>query len=263
MKGRILVVGAALALLACSKRPACRGEISHDDLVRLQARAAKGDEQVCRELLRATIKVDDEGVVLNGARIHTILDAKAKQNVPALRELLQKDRETWKAIYPGRDFVAPVDLEVPAVMEVGPGVSVASTLASTGYRQLNVHSGDLTMKLDYWVRSPPDADPRELVHVEVDGVTGSFLVRFGGETTARTGHRHDARDRDAAAKAIASEWSSTTRDLPRGLVLRIPKGSFHDALALARSFLALPELAGATVAFEIGEPSRGAGAPRD
>lgn len=253
------IVAFALALAfaslacGCKKASACRGEISQDDMVRLQARADKG-EKVCDELTRATVKVDDEGVLLNGARIHVILEPGKKGHIPPLEELLRKDREIWKTIHPGSSFDSLVEVHVPAETDVGPGVTVASTLADTGYRTLNVHSGDITMKLDYWVRSGPDADPRELVHVEYDDKTRVFTVRFGGEPTVRTGHRHKVSDRAEAAKAIASEWAGPPGELARGLILRVPNGTFHDALALARGFLALPELAGATVAFEVGAP---------
>jgi hypothetical protein len=250
MARSFLIAVAALALLACSKSPVCRGEISHEDLVRLQARAEKG-EQVCEELTRTrNVSVDDEGIVLDGSRIHVILAPNKRETTPPLSEILRMERQTWEAIHPRGVFVAPVDLSVPAEMEVGPGVTVASTIASVGYRQLTVHSGDITMKLDYWVNKPPD-DARELVHVRYDAGTRGFVVHFDNQAK----QRQNAADRDDVAKMLASRWTSTPGPRPRALMLRVPKGStFHDALALARAFLALPELAGASVAFEIGGP---------
>ena len=256
MRLPLAVVGALVALsaLTACRRPACRGELSRRDVEALQARGPAA----CEELTRATVRVDDEGLVLDGARIHAIFPPGKKVGVAPLDALLGAARDNWRAVHPGQEFLGAVDLEVPSEMDVGPGVSVASALAQAGYRELNVRSGDMSAKLDWWIRGA-DGEPRDVVHVDSDPKTRGFVVRFSGEGTPRTPgarRRHDVADRADAAKAIASEWIAAPGPVPRALVLRVPSGTFHDALALAGSFRALPELAGARIAIEIGAPAR-------
>ncbi|HSO31080.1 MAG TPA: hypothetical protein VLT33_01155 [Labilithrix sp.] len=254
MRGWLSAAGALVALssLAACRRPTCRGELSRSDVQALQARG----QGACEELTRATVRVDDEGFLLDGARVHAIFPPGKKVGVAPLDALLVPARDNWKAVHPGQEFVGVVDLEIPSETDVGPGVSVASALAQAGYRRMNVRSGDVTAQLDWWLRSGADTERRELVHVESDPRTRGFVVRFAGEATPRTGRRHDVADRADAAKAIAAEWAETPGPFPRALVVRVPNGTFHDALALAGSFRSLPELAAARIAIEIGAPSR-------
>jgi len=254
MRWWLSVAGALVALsaLGACRRPTCRGELSRSDVQALQAKGAGA----CEELTHATIRVDDEGFLLDGLRVHAILPPGKKVGVAPLDALLAPARDNWKAVHPGQELVGSADLEIPLETDVGPGVSVASALAQAGYRQLNVRSGDLTTKVDWWLRSSTDTERRELVHVESDPRTRGFVVRFAGEATPRAGHRHDVADRAEAARVIASEWTETPGPFPRALVLRVPSGTFHDALALAGAFRSLPELASARIAIEIGAPSR-------
>lgn len=253
MRGWLPVAGALVALssLAACRRPTCRGELSRSDVQALQARGPGA----CEELTRAAVRVDDEGFLLDGARVHAIFPPGKKVGVAPLDALLVPARDNWQAVHPGQEFVGVVDLEIPSETDVGPGVSIASALAQAGYRRMNVRSGDVAVQLDWWLRRG-DIERRELVHVESDPSTRGFVVRFAGEATPRTGRRHDVADRGGAARAIAAEWAETPAPLPRALVIRVPNGTFHDALALAGSFRSLPELAGARIAIEIGAPSR-------
>jgi hypothetical protein len=247
----ILLTVVPLALLAC-KKPACRGQLSQEDL---RALRAKG-EAACSELTRAAVKVDDEGLVLDGLRINIILPPAKKIGVPPLDALLGANRDNWKAIHEGQSFDGTVDLEVPSEMDVAPGVSVAAAVAQVGYHRLNVHTGDLTTTLDWWVNAPSGSGRVDLVHVESDPKTRGFVVRLDGQASPRRGHRYDVADREAATRAIGREWSELPGPPPSALILRVANGTFHDALALVQAFRAAPELATARVAIEIGSPSR-------
>lgn len=251
MTRTVFVAAIALTLLACRK-PTCRGQLSQDDV---RALRAKGDG-ACSELTRATLKVDDEGLMLDSSRISIILPPGKKIGVPPVDALLGAMRDNWKAVHEGQAFVGTVDLEIPAETDIAPGVSVAAAAAQAGYHQLNVHTGDVTTTIDWWVHGPSGSARVDVVRVESDPKTRGFVVRLDGQASPRRGHRYDVADREAVAKALAREWSETPGPPASALVLRVPSGTFHDALALVQAFRAAPELASAGVAIEIGAPSR-------
>ena len=253
MRRSLCALGLALSLslLACRK-PACRGQLSQDDLRTLRA---KGDD-ACSELAHATVRVDDEGLFVDGSRIGIVFSPNKRIGVPLLDVLLGGARDNWKAIHEGKELTGSVALEIPPALDVGPGVSVAAVAAQAGYRLLDVHSGELAAKLDWWLPAPKDGKRLEIVHVEQDGQTHGFLVRLSGDATPRIGHRFEAADGEAAAKAIAQEWAATPGPPPSALVVRVPNGTFHDALGIVQGLRVVPELAAARVAIEIGAPSR-------
>jgi len=245
-------LAAAVGLLACRK-PACRGQLTQDDLKALRAKG--GD--TCSELTRATVKVDDEGIFLDSTRINIILPPAKKIGVAPLDALLGASRDNWKAIHEGREFTGTVDLQVPTEIDVAPGVSVASAVAAAGYRQLDVRSGDVAARLEWWIPARKDSTRvEEVVHVESDSTTRGFVVRITGEGSPHGNHHHDVADREAAMKVIGREWVETPGPPPNALVVRLPSGTFHDALLLVQALRALPELTAARVALEGGSPSR-------
>ena len=247
----VLVFVAAGGLLACRK-PACRGQLTQDDVKALRSKG--GD--TCSELTRATVKVDEEGIFLDSTRISIFLPPAKKIGVPPLDALLGASRDNWKAIHEGREFAGTVDLQVPAEVDVAPGVSVASAVAAVGYRQLDVRSGEVAARLEWWIPAPQGSRRVEVVHVESDPKTRGFVVRITGEGSLHGGHRHDVADREAATKAIGREWAESPGSPPDALVVRVPNGTFHDALLLVQALRALPELNAARVALEVGSPSR-------
>jgi hypothetical protein len=243
----VIVAG---GLVACRK-PSCRGELSERDLHALQALGP----EACSELTRTTVKVDDDGFLLDGLRVHAVFPPTKKVPVAPLDALLAPLRDNWKAVHPGQPFAGTAALDVPAEADVGPGVSVANALAQIGYRHLDVRSGTLSASVDWWLRGAEDSG-RSIVHVESDPKTRGFVVRFSGPAAARTGARHDVADRAAVDPVITGEWPDRPAGAKRALVVRAQTGTFHDLLDLALSLRALPPLAGADLALEIGPPTR-------
>lgn len=133
-----------------------------------------------------------------------------------------------------------IDLVISPDLEVAAGVDVLRATARAGYPRMSVRSGTTSAPLRWW-----SDDPREPLRVERDPVTNGFVLRFP------RGKRMTVGDRAAVSEMIAAEGET-----PRALVLRVPNGTFREALELTRWLTSQPELKDAPVAIEVGPPSR-------
>lgn len=168
-----------------------------------------------------SVSADVMGTTVNGARV-TSLES-------ALRD----------------EPKGPIDVTISPDVEAAPGVEIVRTVARAGFSRMNVHAGRTSAVLTWY-----GGEPREVLHVERDAVTNGFVLRFEG------GRRMTVNDRAAAAEMIAAYLPPSRDSRKRALVLRIPNGTFREALELADWFGRQPELVDAAVALEVGPPSR-------
>lgn len=138
-----------------------------------------------------------------------------------------------------------IDVAISPDIEVARGADAVRAIARAGYPRMSIRSGRTATTLRFW-----SGEPRDVLHVERDAVTNGFVLRF------ERGKRIVVGDRSAAGEMIAAEWPPAPGDAPRALVVRVPDGTFREALELARWLGTQPELADASVAFEVGPPSR-------
>lgn len=167
------------------------------------------------------VNVDVMGTTVNGERVASLEEALGAQPKGA------------------------IDVTISPDVEPGPGADVVRAIARAGYPRMTIRSGATVAAITFF-----GGEQRDVLHVERDAVTNGFVLRF------ERGKRLTVGDRSAASEMIAAEWPLVPGSAPRAVVVRIPDGTFREALELARWLGTQPELADAAFAFEVGPPSR-------
>jgi hypothetical protein len=156
-----LSVRLGVALLLASGCSKAQGDLPLDKvepsvLEREKAKIARGDV-VGEELRTPRIAVDANGVRVgeHGITARTDLRGTPPRLVASLFTWMHGMRDHWKAVHPGKDFAADVDLTLPIDLDFDEGANLIDTLAHAGYASaIHVHLGAMTATIRYAIAGP-------------------------------------------------------------------------------------------------------------
>jgi hypothetical protein len=236
-----LVLIAAASTASCSE-PKCRGELSSDDTIKLHKLVMAGKDP-CPEQLHPKIEASRRGVTLGGRLL--MRDGLPEQRVVKLKPLfdeLKQNRENWKMVHPGDEFVADPTLRIDPDSDAGLGASALSTTAYAGYPSIHLACGGLAFDLAYAVQGPPQPDQPASVELVIEWLGGgSYAARYvqGGAVLDRS-------DTPLAFDAVVSWAAAHCPDPRKGCARAIalsPRGTFLVAATLLDKLLKEPVIA--------------------
>lgn len=224
---------------ACRREPKCEGELTSDELYRLQELDANG-KYPCRGHLEPTIEVGPDGIVLNGRAVarREDLPTDRPRLIQKLRDPLKTNRETWKQIHPGRPFEAHPQISIDGGSSFATGASALVSTAYAGYPNARVSSGGVVFEMLYDVPGPPRPDeeehqlPTEIVFRAGNG--GYDVALRKGRTVI--GASDGPLALDAVPGWVAQRCSALPEPCAAVLVLDL-QGEFAVAATLIRSIM--------------------------
>jgi hypothetical protein len=163
----VLALWGVLALSGCNRDPRCRGELSGEEIARLEDLSARGAAP-CPELRDPTVRLGAKGIELSGRVIATRdelpRDGYARP-ITVLHAELAQNRATWSRVHPREKFEGRASIELAPASDFIAGASTIVSVVKAGYPQARVDVGGVSFEATFELTRPPRGSsepPRDL-----------------------------------------------------------------------------------------------------